>query len=47
MDLSGQPQDDPQIWVKNIDILDADALAMGTKQFAVLAVQPDLSSGQV
>jgi hypothetical protein len=38
MDLSGQPPGHPQIGVKQLQLLDADALAVGTEQFAVLAV---------
>ena len=37
MDLSGQPPGHPQIRVKDFQLLDADALAMGTEQLAVLA----------
>lgn len=37
MDLSGQPPGHPQIRVKEFQLLDADALAMGTEQLAVLA----------
>jgi hypothetical protein len=47
MDRSGQPPRDPQIRVKEFQILDTDSLTMGTKQLAVLASQPDLSVGQV
>jgi len=37
MDLSGQPPGYPQIRVKQLQVLDADALAVGTEQFTVLA----------
>jgi len=37
MDLSGQPPGHPQIRVKQLQLLDADALAVSTEQFAVLA----------
>jgi len=47
MDLDGQPPGHPQIGVKDIQLLDGDSLAMGTKQLAVIAAQPDLSAGQV
>lgn len=47
MNLGGQPPGHPQIGVKDLQLLDADSLAMGTEQFTVLAVQPDLSAGQV
>jgi hypothetical protein len=33
--------------MKKLQILDADSLAMGTQQFAVIAAQPDLSASQV
>ena len=47
VDLSGQPPGHPQIGVKELQLLDADSLAMGTEQLAVLASQPDLGAGQV
>jgi hypothetical protein len=47
MDRSGQPPGDPQIRMKQFQLLDADSLTMGTEQLAVLAAQPDLSLGQV
>jgi hypothetical protein len=47
MDLGGQPPGYSQIGVKDLQLLDADSLAMGTEQFTVLATQPDLSAGQV
>jgi hypothetical protein len=37
IDLSGQPPGHPQIRVKQLQVLDADALAVGTEQLAVLA----------
>src|SRR5512143_2194576 len=47
MDLSGQPPGYPQVRVKELQLLNADALAMATEQFAVLAAQPDFGAGQV
>ncbi len=47
MDRSGHPSGHPQIGVKQFQILDADALAVGAKQFAVLAAQPNLGAGEV
>ena len=37
IDLSGQPSGHSQIRVKEFQLFDADALAMGTEQLAVLA----------
>jgi hypothetical protein len=47
MDFGGQPPRQSQIGVKKLQILDADALAMATEQFTVLAAQPDFGTGQV
>ena len=47
MDRSGQPPGYSQVRVKQLQVFDADSLAMGTQQLAVLASQPDLSVGQV
>jgi len=47
VDLGGQPPGYPQIGVKDLQLLDANSLAMGTEQFTVLAAQPDLGTGQV
>jgi hypothetical protein len=42
-----QPSSDPDIGVKQFQILDADPLADRAKQLAVAAVQPDFSGCQV
>lgn len=47
MDISGQSPGNPQIRVKKLQFLDTDALAMGTKQFAICTAQPDLGTGKV
>ncbi len=47
MDQSGQPARDPQIRVKQLQLLEADTLAMAAEQFAVMPLQPDLGGRQV
>jgi len=47
VDLSGQPPGHPQIGVKDLQLFDADALAVVTEQFAVLAAQPDPGAGEI
>ena len=42
MDQSGQSPCDPQMRVKEFQVLNTDSLAMAAEQFAVLALQPDL-----
>jgi hypothetical protein len=47
MDLHRQALRHPQVRMKKLQILGADALAVGTEQFTVLALQPDLRGGKV
>lgn len=47
MDRSGQSPRDPQIRVKEFQVLNTDSLAMAAEQFAVLTLQPDLGGRQV
>jgi hypothetical protein len=47
MDLNRQALRHPQVRVEKLQLLSADALAMGTEQFTVLALQPDLGVGKV
>jgi hypothetical protein len=45
MDISCQPSGNPQIRVKKLQFLDTDALAIGTKELAILTANPDLRTG--
>jgi hypothetical protein len=47
MDQSGQPPRDPQIRVKEFQVLNTDSLTMAAEQFAVLTLQPNPGAGQV
>lgn len=47
VDISGEALGDPQVRVKQIQVLDNDSLAMGTEDLAILALEPDLGRGQV
>ena len=47
MDLHRQALRHPQVRVAKLQLLGADALAVGTEQFTVLALQPDLGIGKV
>lgn len=47
VDLHRQPFRHPQVRVKKLQVLGTDAMALGTDQFTVLALQPDLGVGEV
>jgi len=47
IDITGQSSCHPQIKVKQLQILDMDALTVSTKHFAILAGDPQPGSGKV
>jgi hypothetical protein len=47
IDISGQARCHPQVRVKQLQILDMDAMAVSTKYFAIPAGNPGTGTGQV
>jgi hypothetical protein len=47
INIIGQPPGNPDIWVKQFEILDANASTDRTIKLAIVAIEPDLSYGQI
>jgi hypothetical protein len=47
VDVSGEALGDPQVGGEQVQVFDYDSLAVETKDLAILALEPDLSRGQI
>jgi hypothetical protein len=47
VNVSGEALGDPQVGMKQIQVFDDNSLAMETEDLAILALEPDLSRGQI